>query len=714
MNKDMLVKLKQQLLQGLENISNSSYQLKSTNFDAYLNVHILLAIKLNYTLIEDSNTLLKSFPHQIEKPNIVNVTNGLSQLGFTAKKTKGCKNLEKINFPCVIMQGTDIQPGRIKVLFRENDTVICYDPFENSYTAYDKMTIDRSYQVYTFEPFDDERFDLGKGVLKFLGRSWFVALLSRFKVVIGKLILISIALHLFSLVLPLYIIYTYNRVVMSHDTSNLTVVTVSVVFLLICEQILRYFRASVLSWLGSRVDYIVTNEVLNKLNNLPLAIIEKLSLPSQIARIRSFSSLRDFFTGPIFSTLLELPAIILMILLISYIHYLFTIIFAAGFIMLAICLVIFHKIMSGQIKKATMLNTEKYYVTSIYLDKLNILHYQGLEKYYLRKLNYLSTQAAYYDLRSEFSSSFVDNYGKVVTNLGILITLCTGIFLIWHNEISIDALLATIFLSWRIFSPIQVASSTMVRSEKLYRTIKQIDNFLSLDDEDDNKKTISKTITLTGNIKLANIGVYYSSNKNFVLRNFTLLIKPGQLFAITGESGSGKSTVLKLISRYAKPNIGKILIDNYDISHLNLHSLRNQICYIHQSDNIIQGTVYENIQIVNPFISKAEIDDIFKMLGLADEFIKLPEGLNTQINSENIHTMSKNILKYISIAKLYATKSAILLIDGLNKESFSPQAWRTFLNDLQSWRGSRTMIIVTDDKLICDIADHVINLKKIT
>lgn len=711
MNKDVLATLKQKILKGLENVSNSSFRYKNNNFDIYLNTYIILSVKLNLSFINDYTSVLKSIPHQMDKPNVVNITNGLSQLGYVAKCNKGSKNLDKLSYPCLLTKGAVINE-EVRVLFRENDTIICYNPFSNSYISYEQLIIERDYYVYTFETFDEERFDLGKGVLKFLGRSWFVALIARFKNVITRLVLISIVLHLFSLVLPLYIIYTYNRVIVSHDKSNLIIVTVSVIFLLLCEQVLRYFRAGVLSWLGSRVDYIVTNEVLNKLNRLPLPIIEKLSLPSQIARIRSFSSVRDFFTGPIFSTLLELPAILLMILFISYLHYTFTIIFAAVFILMAICLLIFHKTLAGKIKKTTMLNTEKYYLTSIYLDKLSTLHYQGLEGYYIKKLNYLSEQTAYYDLHTEFLSSFVDNYGKVITNIGVLITLCTGIYLVWYNEISVDILLATVFLSWRIFTPIQVASSSMIRSEKLYRTLKQIDNFLALPDEYDDAGSSSKSINIKSSIRLTNIGVFYTSNKNFILRNFSLDIKLGQAIAITGESGTGKSTILKLIAGFIKPNIGKILIDQHDISQLNIQSIRNQICYIHQSENIIHGTIYDNIQIVNPYLSKNEINEIFENLYLIDECNQLSDGLNTHINADSLSYLSKKLLKYIGLAKVYASQSSIKLIDGLNKEAFSTRTWSKFVNDLQSWRGTNTIIMVTDDDAICNIADHKINLNK--
>ncbi|KTD50547.1 ABC transporter [Legionella rubrilucens] len=710
MNKDALLKLKEKIMRGLSNLSSLSYPFKNIDFEIYLNAYILLTIKLNPTLIHDSNTILKSIPHQIDKPNIINITNGLSQLGYVSRQSRGCSTLEKVTFPCLLIKGSDID-NHVRVLFRENETTICYDPFSDSYTAFDGLSIDKTYLVYTFEPFAEERFDLSRGVLKFLGRSWFVALLARFRYVIGKLVLMSIVLHLFSLVMPLYLIYTYNRVIVSHDTSNLMVVTVSVICLLLCEQLLRYFRAGVLSWLGSRVDYIVTNEVLNKLNQLPLPIIEKLSLPSQIARIRSFSSVRDFFTGPIFSTLLELPAIVLMIILISYLHYLFTIIFAAGFLLLAICLVFFHRILAARIKKNTLINTEKYYLTAIYLDKLNTLHYQGLERYYTRKLNALSEQATYYNLKAELASNFVDNYGKWITNMGILITLCTGIYLVWSNQITVDILLATVFLSWRIFSPIQVASSTMVRSEKLYRTIQQIDNFLDLPDEYDAHSGLKKTIEIKKGIRLANIGVFYNANKQFVLKNFSMDIRLRQLIAITGESGSGKSTLLKLITGFIKPNIGKVLIDDYEINQLNIHSLRNQICYIHQSENIIQGTLYENIQMVNPYLTREDVDELFASLFMTDEVSKLAEGLNTYISADNLSHLSKKWLKYMAMVKLYASDAAIKLIDGLNKDSFSAKTWHKFLTDLQQWRHEQTIVMVTDDDQIRRLADHTITLK---
>lgn len=709
MIRDVMLSLKQQILHGLNNGSSASYWHSNRNFDCFLNAYILLSVKLNYTLIEEYPLILNSIPHQIERPNIVNFTNGLAQLGYATKRTKGCKNLSKLKLPCLISKG-DMINDEVRILFRENDIVVSYNPFDNTYQSYDQASIDSQYYVYQFELFNLEQFDLGKGVLKFLNRTWFAALLLRFKFVITKLVIVSIFLHLFSLILPCYIIYTYNRVVESNDTSNFFMVTCAVIFLLICEQVLRFFRAGVLSWLGCRVDYIVTNEVLNKFCRLPLSVIENLSIPSQIARIRSFISVRDFFTGPIFSTLLELPAIILMIILVGYFNYLFTLIFAVNFLVLVFAVLLFHKVISGYIRKVALFNTEKYYLTSIYLDKIDHLHYQGLEKYYTEKLKHLSEQATHYTFQSEFFNSLVDNFGKLLTNVGILTILCTGIYLIWHNEISVAVLLATIFLAWRIFLPIQVASSTMVRSEKIFRTLQQIDAFLDFPDEQDKKGITLNPQSIKNSLRLLNIGVFYPTNKQFILRNFSLEIKLGEFIVISGESGSGKSTILKLMTGYIKPNLGKILIDQYDIKQINIQSLRGQFCYIHQEDSIINGTIYENISIINPLLSKTEIDKIVNHLNLADEFNKLPQGLNTLLSPENPQYTSKNLLKSIALIRLYASSSTIKLIDGLHKEFFSAQTWGVFVNDLTSWRGNHTILMISDDPAIGSLANHVVKL----
>ena len=127
MNKDVLAQLKQRILMGLEHVSKGSYRYRNSDFDTFLNAYLVLSVKLNHSLIGEYAAILKSIPHQMDKPNVVNVTNGLSQLGYLTKRRSGCKNLDKLTFPCFITKGTLID-HEVRVLFRENNAIISYNP----------------------------------------------------------------------------------------------------------------------------------------------------------------------------------------------------------------------------------------------------------------------------------------------------------------------------------------------------------------------------------------------------------------------------------------------------------------------------------------------------------------------------------------------------------------------------------------------------------
>ncbi len=126
-------------------------------------------------------------------------------------------------------------------------------------------------------------------------------------------------------------------------------------------------------------------------------------------------------------------------------------------------------------------------------------------------------------------------------------------------------------------------------------------------------------------------------------------------------------------------------------------------------DELITGSFYDNIQYINPYLSTQEIDLLCTNLHLMDEFSNLPMGLNTLISAKP-HSFSLTIRKALNMLKLYASTAPIKLIDGLHREHFKSKTWAQFSADLKNWRGTTTIIIVTEDELLNNFADQQIQV----
>ena len=183
-----------------------------------------------------------------------------------------------------------------------------------------------------------------------------------------------------------------------------------------------------------------------------------------------------------------------------------------------------------------------------------------------------------------------------------------------------------------------------------------------IEDDNEDKKSHKDLEITKGNINFENVSFKYSESLQNILQKINLNIKSGEMTALVGHSGAGKSTILNLIPRFYEPISGKILIDNQAINEYSLRSLRNNISLVSQDVSLFDDTIKNNIKYSKLTASDEEITEAAK-LSNCDEFIKkLPDGYDTVIGENGIR-LSGGEKQRLSIARAILKKSKIILLD---------------------------------------------------
>ncbi|MBE6771650.1 MAG: NHLP bacteriocin export ABC transporter permease/ATPase subunit [Ruminococcaceae bacterium] len=167
---------------------------------------------------------------------------------------------------------------------------------------------------------------------------------------------------------------------------------------------------------------------------------------------------------------------------------------------------------------------------------------------------------------------------------------------------------------------------------------------------------------LSGGIELNNVSFRYSENMPLVIDDLSLKIRAGQYVAIVGATGCGKSTLMRILLGFEKPQKGAVYYDGKDLDSIDLRSLRRKIGVVLQNGKLFQGNIYSNIVISAPHLSLDDAWDAAEMAGIADDIRKMPMGMHTVI-SEGSGGVSGGQRQRLMIARAIAPKPKILMFD---------------------------------------------------
>jgi ATP-binding cassette subfamily B protein len=238
---------------------------------------------------------------------------------------------------------------------------------------------------------------------------------------------------------------------------------------------------------------------------------------------------------------------------------------------------------------------------------------------------------------------------------------------ILQGGLTLGVLTAFTMYAQRFFRPIQdlsekfnILQSAMAASERIF---KLLDEPISIDSNPNAQKLVSPL----GEIEFRNVWFSYKdvaepAGEDWVLRDVSFRVAPGQSFAIVGHTGAGKTTLISLLLRFYDIQRGQILLDGIDIRLLDLQDLRRQFGIVLQDPFLFSGTMETNVRLGTPGITRKDVEGALDEIGLGDYVRSLPEGVATEVN-ERGSTLSVGQRQLISFARALAHNPRFLILD---------------------------------------------------
>lgn len=349
-------------------------------------------------------------------------------------------------------------------------------------------------------------------------------------------------------------------------------------------------------------------------------------------------------------------------------------------------------------------------IAGVFMEELSSLEemkvYNLQEKYY-NHFNTINKKFCHnYRLKRRYAD-IQSNFLQLILDLGEVSIYAVTLLLLFQNNYTVDKIVLVIGYFTMLNQELKYVLETCVKNVINCRvSVERIYSVLNYHPKSNKVLNTSTEDNIKGLLEFKH--VYSSYTNKQVLKDITFKVKPNELTAIVGRSGSGKSTILNIILRLIKPDSGKVLVDKEDIYNYTDDVYKTNVSVVTQKSILFNMSIRDNLSLVDSNFKRQQ--EVCERLGIHEEILSLPKGYNTIIeeNSSNVSTRLKQLL---SIARSILTNSEILLFDEVTSSLDSTNT-KKVVKVFKELSKDHTVIIITHKKEVMNKAEHLIIIDK--
>ncbi len=641
----------------------------------------------------------ENLPSGADLGGIADYCGALSKLGYEiSSHLTVLEDLEDDDFPAL----TKYQGAIYALLEHTEDGVLAF----SSQTG-EMVTLASTIKRQVFIPY---HIDPAEEVRDVVHDNWIGVLVSRFRSLIIKLYGITLFTNLTALAVPLFVMTVYDKAIGTRSTETLSYLIVAIVIILVTELGLRSIRGRALAYLGTRFETLTSSKAFEQLLYLPLPAVEDAPISAQMTRLRQFENVRDFFSGSMAHAFLDMPFILVFLATIALIGGSLVwvpISLMAIFAVMAITIVPMHK------RRLGLTGQSRQAIHSFHLEtvtKHRAVKENDAQDVWLGRYTDLIKLSAVRHFKSEQLNLFVMTLTQLLIACGGTATLYLGAAMVIAGDLTIGALIATMALVWRVMAPIQASFLSLSRVSQVIHAFRQINHLMSAALEREPSTVPILARKYEGQVTLKRISFRHAKAADPALAGVNMRIEPGQIVAVTGPSGSGKSVLLKLLCGLYQSGSGSVLIDGVDLRHADPAEYRRMVGYVGETFDFFPGTIEENLVMANPTATEYQLREAWRDAGLDSCASTFPDGLDTYFTKTEFEELDAGICQRLLLARVYVKDPVLYLLDK-PEAGMDPAGSQAFKRKMASLKGSATVIHVTHDLARMAFADRIVYLQ---
>jgi ATP-binding cassette, subfamily B, bacterial len=479
--------------------------------------------------------------------------------------------------------------------------------------------------------------------------------------VVAQVIGTSLLLQIFGLGTPLLTAIIVDQIIPTKASSLLIVLGLGMLFLIVMQGVMKLLRASLLIYLQTRIDAQMMLNFFEHLLSLPYRFFQMRFNGDLLARVDSNTAIRDLLTSQMVSTLLDgCTVIVYLIALLVESRLIAGITVAIGAFQVALLLAT-----APAIRRLTMRDLVAQGKTESYLNEvlagIATVKAAGAEQRALSRWTNLFFDEMNISIRRNYLLAVVGIAFEILQLLSPLLLLWIGAAQVINASMSLGTMLALNTLAVSFLGPLSSLATSGQKIQVARAHFDRLADVLESKPEQDLQQVMTPP-RLRGRVDLRNVSFQYDPHSAPVLSEISLHIRPGQKVALVGKTGSGKSTLGKLLIGLITPTRGDILFDGIPLQQLNYQEVRRQFGVVLQEAFIFSGSVRDNIAFNNPEIDRSQIVKAAKAAAIHDDIEKMPMGYETLL-SEGGSAFSGGQRQRLALARALANHPTLLLLD---------------------------------------------------
>jgi len=522
-------------------------------------------------------------------------------------------------------------------------------------------------------------------------------------------VVLTILLAAVAPALPILIQYTLDKYILQFNTSGLSLMFILMIVLLIVQTLVRYYHTLMTNTLGQSVIRDIRIEVFNHITKLRLKYFDQTPLGKLITRtISDLETISNIFSEGLIQIIGDLLQLVVILGVMFYTDWKLTLIVLVPMPLMIAATYIFKEAMKSAFQDVRKWVSNLNTFLQEHISGMGIIKYFAREEQEMNKFKDINGHHRNAHIRANWYFSIFFPVLEIIMAISLGLLVWFGAKQILGDVISAGVVVAFIMYINMIFRPIRelidkfnTLQMGMVSAERIFEV-------LDTDEHTPNDGNLTPN-HIHGEIEFKNVWFAYN-DENWVLRDVSFKVAPGETLALVGATGAGKSSTINILSRFYEINKGQILLDGIDIREYELNFLRKTIATVLQDVFLFSDSILHNIDLHDQHITRESIISAAKQVGAHDFIMRLPGGYDYQVQERGA-TLSSGQAQLISFIRALVHDPRILVLDEATS-SVDTETEELIQHAIDNLMVGRTAIVIAHRLSTIQKANKIIVLEK--